>query len=935
MSTLLFGRERELAIIDELLSRPEEGASGLVLVGEPGIGKSALLAAAVARAQARHWCVLACSPGEHETHLAFTGLGDLLEHQAERVAAELPPAQRHALESALLLSDRPGPRADPRALHVAVLAALRILCAERPTLLAIDDVHWLDTESASVLQFALRRLRSERLAVAATWRRETGGTSPLEIPRSLEHVVETHVGPLSVAALFRILRDRLDISLPRPTLLRLHEACGGNPLYALEMGRELLEGSLSLAPGEPIPLPRNRRLLIERRLARLRMSTRQVLAGGASLARPAVEVLEAAFGRSVVERTIAEAARAAVADVVQGELRFAHPLFASASYSMLEPHARRAIHRRLASVLDDPEERARHLALGSIRLSEETAQALELAAERAVARGAVARAAELEELAIEATPQASQATRARRKIRAVELLATAGELARARELGEQLLAELPRGPSRAEAALALTGALEDDLERMTALVDEALGEPGIPDDLRARLLGQAAEARFRRGYAREALDPARRGLEIARCAGETRIMLTLAAHLATAGFWSGEASPGALLDMDGHGALREWVEVERTTDAQLAFADSPRAALATRLVDLGEMEEARALFHETLAEAEARGDERTRARALWHLAQLEDYSGNWRESESLLERAVEVEEQLGLASGAVYFARAGHAAVLGRVEETERLVEEGVSRAREAGDTPYELLTLGVLGFLRFSLGDARGAIEILGPIVERAQEISEPRVNRFWPDTIEALVADGNLALAERYLEFYAAEAERLGVPRSLARVAHCRGVLLAASGRREPALEAFSKALAIHERCPNVFEHARTLLALGTAQRRFKQRRAARESLLESLEVFESLPSPPWADRARAELARTGVRRRSGGLTETEMLVARLAAQGLTNREIGQRAFLTPKSVEDVLRRVYRTVGVRNKTELAGRLAEAAAGPTAPTST
>lgn len=919
---MIVGRQDELSLVDELLAAVPETGGALLLRGEPGIGKTALLDELVQRASTRGIRALRTSPSQAESALALVGIGDLLSEAALPVLAELPSPQRRALETALLLTEPGGRATEPRVLAVAVQETLRRVADEVPVVLALDDLQWLDTPSAEALDFALRRLRGQRLGVAATTRAEPGASLPIDLARATPAGWrEVTLGPLTVAALYRLLRDRLGLELTRPELLRVHAACGGNPLFALEIGRELQEGRMRLQPGEPVPLPGSLLGVVERRTRRLPRATRRTLAAAAALGRAERGVLDEALGAAAVDRALAEALRAGVVVPDRDTVRFAHPLFASASYTTTPPHERRALHRRLADVIDDPEEQARHLALGSARRDADAAGALERAAEHAAGRGAPAAAAELEELAIELTPLSASADRVRRALRAVELHATAGARGRAEALGNALLAELAPGAARAETGLVLAATCDDDPERMATLVETALSEPGLDERLTARLYAQLADARFRQGHAREALAPAREALALARQAGDTPTLLGSIARLATAEFWAGEVSPELLTRADVTGLLEEGVALEQAAGVHLPFAESPRLALATRLVHLGTMGDARSLLTEALEDAERGGDERSRARTLWLLYGLEDYVGDWAAAGHRLQEAVELEEQLGLESGAVHFARAGHAATAGLTEEAEALAREGAARARAAGDVPYELLSLGVIGFLRLSEGDAPGAVDALLPVVERAREISEPRVNRYWPDTVEALVAVGDLAAAERYLGLYEAEARRLGMPRSLARAAHCRGVLHAARGEEATSLAALAAALEIHERCPNALEHARTLLALGIARRRFRHRASAREALEEALSRFERLPAPLWVARTRAELARTGRRRRKGEeLTDTEQQVAALAARGLTNREIGAQVFLTPKSVEDVLRRVYRTLGVRNKAELAG---------------
>jgi DNA-binding CsgD family transcriptional regulator len=925
MSNGVIGRSAELAAGEAFLDVLVDGPCALVLRGEAGIGKTAVWEEIAASASRRGLTVLECRPAEAEASLSYVGLADLLGPVAGPMLPELPTPQRRALEVALLRADPRQYAADRRAVGAALREVLSILAVQAPVVLAIDDLHWLDRPTARAIEFALRRLAPSSVGLLGAARTPSHLVA-LDLSRILTpgRLQEIDLGPLSVGALYQVLRQRLDHRFSRPLVLRIEEASGGNPLFALEIGRELLEQRISASPGEPIPLPESLLALVERRTRALPRSTRAFLAAVAALSRPTTDVLEAALGEDAADRSLERAERARLVETERGAIRFVHPVFASASYRSIPPSERRAIHRLLAQAVENPEERARHLALGSPRRNEDVASALDLAADLAAARGAPATAAELTDLAVELTPLSNQDGRLQRLLRSMQLHATAGAVEEARALGDVLLPGLASGPLRAEALLALAQT-EDDLERMTELVETALGEPDVDDLLRARLLGQLAEARVRRGLARDALEPARRGLELATGGGSPRVELGLAAHLAMVEFWSGERGPGALLDDDGQGPLRDWVTRERRSDLGLAFSDSPRASLALQLVHFGHMDEARGLLAETLEDATERGDELTRARALWQLAALEGYAGNWARSTELVDGAAELEEQLGVWSGPVAFTRAWLAVMLGRVGEAEALVEEGVGRAREASDVPYELLLLGVHGYLHFSLGDPTRAADVLCPVVERALEISEPRTNRYWPDAIEALVASGDLERAGRYLELYAEGVTRLRVPRSLARLAHCRGVLLAATRERDWSLASFAEALEIHGRCPNVFERARTLLALGTARRRFKQRRAAREAMEEALGIFEQLPAPLWVARAHEELARTGAQRGADRdeLTETESHVAHLAARGLTNREIATQAHLTPKSVENVLARVYRKLGIHSRAELGARMA------------
>jgi DNA-binding CsgD family transcriptional regulator len=231
-----------------------------------------------------------------------------------------------------------------------------------------------------------------------------------------------------------------------------------------------------------------------------------------------------------------------------------------------------------------------------------------------------------------------------------------------------------------------------------------------------------------------------------------------------------------------------------------------------------------------------------------------------------------------------------------------------------------------VLGFIELSLGDPAAALGYL----ERAWEIRddvrmlEPVHRLELSDTLEALIAVGRLDEAEEKLVPWEERSRALDRSWALAITSRCRALLLAARGDLAAAQAVFERALAEHERAQDPFQHARTLLAQGVAQRRAKQRGAARLTLEQALAIFERLGAPLWAEKARAELARIGGRAPSRGeLTEAERRIARLVAEGRTNREVAAALFLTVHSVETALTRVYRKLGVRSRAELARLLA------------
>ncbi len=242
-TALPVGREDELDAIERFLTCDAEGrAVGLWLEGEAGIGKTTLWRVALDRAEEHSYRVLAARAVDVEAQLPFVGLGDLLGGCVDGILDELPAVQRSALETALLLGGVDGLAPQPLTIAAAVLSSLRALAREGPLLVAVDDVQWLDPASAVALEFALRRIRpEEQIRFLASWR-TPGSHPPLGIERLRDGEIERHeLTPLSLGALHRIIGDALGSPLPRPALVRIHAASGGNPFFALELARVLAQ----------------------------------------------------------------------------------------------------------------------------------------------------------------------------------------------------------------------------------------------------------------------------------------------------------------------------------------------------------------------------------------------------------------------------------------------------------------------------------------------------------------------------------------------------------------------------------------------------------------------------------------------------------------------------------------------------------------------
>lgn len=925
METGIVGREDELAQIEAFLT--EEGQRALLLEGEAGIGKTTLWRWGLESAEARGRHVLTCAAVSSEAQLAFTALRDLLAEAFDAAAPQLPAPQRRALGVALLREEPEGAPPDRGAVGAAFLSTLRVLAEERPLLVAIDDVRWLDAASALVLAYAARRLRDEPVQLLLTSRSEEQVQLPQQLDRALEgQVRRLCVGPLSVGALHRLFHHHLDATFPRPTLLGIWEASGGNPFFALEIARAVEVSGGRLVPGEPLPVPGSLHELVQARLAGLFEIAGDVLLATAALAQPTVALVTAAAGPDApvqLERAVA----AAVLELDDGRIRFTHPLLAAGVYSVADPERRREVHRRLAALVEDAEERARHLALSAEGPSAGVADLLEEAARLARGRGAPTAAAELAEDAVRLTPDDQPEDELRRTIAAGGYHFEAGDADRARRLlGDAARAAVP-GPRRAEALwrLARAHVFEADHRTAVRLYGEALVEAG--DDVETRIEAEAGLAVALMRMLEElptAARHARTAVELAESHGVGDALPELRARLALIEALLGQ--PGAL-ELARHAA-----ELEKTADASGGsggdyFARSFGGANFMRGVVLqwaDQLGESRASFETARERALELGDESSLPLIGRYISTTACLAGDWAAAAREADESYEVAVQTGQTSQQAVLAgvRGLVLAHLGRVDDAREAAEEALRVSAETGAMFGTLLASSALGLLELSLENPAEADRHLGPLVEplEAAGVREPGAMRFVPDEIEALILLGRHDEAEALLSRLEKPARELDRPSALAAVGRCRGLLEAARGRHDDGLAAFQSALAEHDRAPIPFERARTLLAMGQVQRRAKHRREARDSLQQALTVFEELGAPLWAAKARAELARISGRSPAGDeLTVTERRVAELVIEGRSNKEVAAALYLSVKTVEANLSRIYAKLGIHSRTELA----------------
>jgi DNA-binding CsgD family transcriptional regulator len=929
----VIGRDDELRSTGEFLEGLEAGPAALVFSGEPGIGKTILWEAALEEAARRQARVLSCRCLETEAAFSFGGLSDLVTPVLDEVGHAVAPPRRRALEVALLLAE-PGSRPlSPRAIGLAFLDVVRSLSEQDTVVVAVDDLQWLDASSSVVLQIALRRLGRERVGFLATLREAPGSRIPFEAGRWFpeERLGRISLRPLSLAALHHLLRDRLGLDLRRPQLVRLRQVTGGNPLYALELGRDLALDGERVTPRKPFPLPAGLAGLLEQRLERLPAETADVLLAVAALARPTAEAVAGIHPEPQRALDALEAAaREGVVALDGSRVSFAHPLFASVCYERAPSWRRRETHRLLAAVVDDEEERVRHLALAADATDAGVADDLESAAVAAEARGAIA-AADLLDLAAQLTPLEDGAERRRRRWQAAWEHQHAGDPGHAAAIMEQLLAEVPSGAERSDALFQLAVVRRpQELPAILACFEDALVEAADDDRRAARILATRSGYRLRHDP-RGALADARAGLEKAERLEQKPIPQRLLRYEMLAPAWLLAWAIARLARVETRtlditpGLLERGMalEAQLTVGSNLTFSNSSTAAYAHRLIFRDDPDRARAILEGKLAELTS---EPLRASAELDLLVLEWLCGNWRQA---LDHAAEARELAEQVDEDLLLARVLQCAAqldldLGRSEEARAEAERALGISRALSDEITAIESLAVLGQLELVLGNVQRAVQLLDELPSRLVSLgwNDPS-SPVWADTIEALIAVRETTRARACLEQFEERARRAN-RLSVCRVTRCRGLLAATEGDFPAAFAAFDDALAGLASLPYPFERGRTLLSLGQVRRQARQKRASRAALEDALAVFERLGARLWAEKAGSELRRISGRRPGAHqLTETEERVASLAASGLANKEIAASLFMSVHTVEAHLTRVYRKLGIKSRTALAHKLA------------
>ena len=916
MAVDLISREVEERAVEDFLTSASVAPAGLVFEGEAGIGKTTLWLTAADRARARGFEVLSARAASAESVLAYAGLADLLREVDVSTWADLPEPQRVAVDRIMLRGAETDPASDQRAVAAGFLAVVGRIATRAPVVLAIDDLQWLDPSSLQVVGFAARRL-SGRVGVLATVRigpDVTSDASWLQMPRP-ESIRRIRVPPLTLGGVNQVISARFGQSLPRPTTVRIHEISGGNPFYALELARVIETAEA----GSGSVLPDTLAELVQARVGSLEDDVRQVLLAAACLAVPTVEQVAVATGEDV-SRTIGllESAEDKGIVAIDGHrVRFAHPLLTRGIYTGAAIAQRRAMHRRLAEIVTEPELRARHLALAATTGDAKTLGALDVAAEIASVRGASAAAAELLELALKLGGDTSL-----RRTRLAGHHFKAGDPGRAQRLLEETVADLGPGPMRAD-ALALLGFVRlwvDSFAEGADLLERAVSEAGDNLARRTPMLVNLAFALFSVGRMSEGARRAQDAVADAERLGDGDLLSQALAIRELLRFMCGDGvDPPSLA---------------RSMDLEELKGEMPLAVRACMQQGLllawtGKLDRAAEQMLSMRRHCVERGEESELIYVTFHSGMLETWRGHLAGAVRLADEAMERALQLGdLPVMVALTVRAMPAAYQGRVDDARCDIRSALETGERCGANILAVCQLTTLGFLDVSLGNYREALDTLQPLISghlAAPAATEVFVAAFVPDAIEALVALDRVDDAESLVETMERNGARLDRPWMLAVGARGRAMVLGAAGDIDEACVACEHALAEHDRLPMPFERARTQLLFGQFLRQQRRKDTAVATLSEALATFEAMGARLWAERATTELARTRFgARQIAGLTPSEHRVAELAAKGMTNRDVAAALFISPKTVEANLSRIYRKLGIHSRAELGSRMRE-----------
>ena len=900
------GRTEELARIAGFVTSSGPGTRVLAVEGAPGVGKTTLWEAGVALARKNGMRVLTARSSGAETELCFSAVVDLFDEVSLDDLATLPEPQRRALGVALLRADPGAEATNVHAIGLGLLGALRELAEDGGLLVALDDAQWIDAGSAEVLAFALRRPGTTPIRVLHA--RRSGPVPEWQAGLLPDGTDRVEVGPQSLGALRQLLAQRLGLRLSRHDLRRVHELTQGNPLFALAVGRTILEQQ---GTADHLPVPGDIEELLGTRLSARPPAVRRLVLALALDGDLRADDLRRLTGEDV----LAEAVESGLVVVERDRARPAHPLLAAAARSLASDVEVDSLHMELAEVLADQQQCAVHVALGSRDADGDKSEIVSSASARAGARGATREAAVLAGHALRLTPRSS-AQWPERVLDLADRLRIVGDKSEMTALVADSLDQSWTPAQQVRAHLLLTSGDIEHSDDVRAHLDRALAAAGDDPALRAPVLAcmvdNEAVVRLHN------VPQAREWALLASAAPLARADQRMLVRHALA--WT-QALQGRPVDLpadprDGAGALvHTW---------------TPDRIAGQRLVWRGDVDQAREIFTRLLRTADEQGAPWAYAMHRLHLCELELRVGRWAAAGDLLDEWADSLDSALLHWPMYERCRALAAAGRGDVDDAVRWAEVAIARADATGVRWDRFEAQRARASAALLRHDAVAAVPDLLSVWEHCAEhgIDDPGAFPVAPDLVEALVETGDPDTAAAVTERLRALGTEQEHPWALATAQRAAATVRLAPGGVDE--EATADLLEAADRLGSLglpYDAARTLLALGRSLRRGRQWGAARETLETAAAAFDEIGSAGWAADAREQLSRVGARRPAGAgeLTATERRVAELAAQGMANKEIAATLVVTVNTVEFHLRNTYAKLGIRSRAQLAGRLASA----------
>ncbi|MFB7462187.1 AAA family ATPase [Streptomyces sp. NPDC056224] len=888
-----------------------------LLTGPAGAGKTEVVRAVAAAAESRRETVLRLAPEAADQWIPEASAAALLATVPGAALERLSGPQRTAIALLCREADAPRDGRDHVALRLAVVEVLRTLAARHPVLLVLDNAQWLDAESTDLLRFALR-LTPPRVQVLVA-ECVQGGTSVGE-PLCGAGTPAIRVPPLGADEVAELLVRH---GLPARLAGRIHQASGGNPRLALALGHSLAEAAGTRDAGahhaDTLPVSGQAREVARRLLAEAPAQARRTLLLAALAARPTTALLRRA-GRPDADAELAEAERAALVRVGEdGTVEFTAGALPTALAADAGWPERAAGHAALAAAVDDPVQAVRHRALAVDTPDQWLASEITEAAAVCRRLGQRALAAELGLLAAERTPSHLAGEQLARLVTAAEDAGWAGRADLARRATRAVLARDASPADRVRARLAVIDAAGQALgaldETFACAMDDAAGDPSLQAAVQLRI---ATKHNLSDGDPVRSRDAAARAGALAALGGD---------QVAEAMALTVRARMGRILGDPGAEAILAEALALPAPEIPLGMRNAPQYLAVRHALFDDRLDDARRQLMTLLPAVQRTGSAEDVFEVLRSLTEVELRSGRCAAASARARQALELTIEAGLSPGPAWYVSAMAEATGGSFARAAAYARRGIQASQEEHDQVFLSRSLHALGLVELATGEAAKAVATLRRVaeLEAAQKVVDPSILRWHGDLAEALVAADATEEAARLIDSVRTVARGLGRTGVVAAMDRARGLCLSAQGEAEGAVQLLEATAQRFETLRLPLERGRTLLALARAERRRRRRAPARAALQAAAQVFQEAGAAPWTDLAREPAPGEGGGAETAAvasLTEAETRLALLVSQGASNQEAAAKLFLSVKTVEARLTRIYQKLDVRSRAQLATAL-------------